>query len=163
VFCYYNQPRGDETTERLRRRAEHFLPISGLTDRQLAERIRRDRIDILFDLNGHTADNRLPVFFLRPAPVQVTWLGYLGVTGVPTIDWRLTDPHVDPVDVDGTSGMENPWRLPRTMWCYRPYDEAPDVTPLPATGLRMSPSRASTTRAKSLRRHSRCGAKSCVP
>ena len=138
VFCYYNQPRGDEATERIRQRAEHFLPVSGMTDAQLADRIRRDRIDILFDLNGHTADNRLPVFFLRPSPVQVSWLGYLGGTGVPTIDWRLTDPHVEPVSVGDGPRIEKPWWLPTTMWCYRPYDEAPAVGPLPAAGAHVT-------------------------
>jgi protein O-GlcNAc transferase len=132
VFCYYNQPRGDEVTERIRARTEHFLPVSGMSDRQLAMRIRQDAIDILIDLTGHTADNRLPLFFLRPAPVQVTWLGYLGGTGVPTIDWRLTDPHADPETLAATPGLERPWRLPRTQWCYRPYPDAPDVGPSPA-------------------------------
>lgn len=132
VFCYYNQPRGDEVTERIRARAEHFLPVSGMGDGPLAERIRRDGIDVLVDLTGHTADNRLPLFFLRPAPVQVTWLGYLGGTGVPTIDWRLTDVHADPPDRADPPGLEPPWRLPRTLWCYRPYPEAPDVGSSPA-------------------------------
>jgi protein O-GlcNAc transferase len=132
VFCYYNQPRGDDATERIRATAEHFLPVSGMTDRALAERIRDDGIDVLIDLNGHSADNRLPLFFLRPAPVQATWLGYLGGTGVPTIDWRLTDPRVDPSGAPDLPGLEAPWRLPRTMWCYRPYAEAPDVVPPPA-------------------------------
>ena len=115
VFCYYNQPRGDEVTERIRARAEHFLPVSGMSDRQLAERIRHDGIDILIDLTGHTADNRLPLFFLQPAPVQATWLGYLGGTGVPTIGWRLTDVHVDPLAFADTPGLERPWRLPHTL------------------------------------------------
>jgi protein O-GlcNAc transferase len=132
VFCYYNQPRGDEVTARIRARAEHFLPVSGIGDRQLAEQIRRDGIDILLDLTGHTAGNRLPMFFLRPAPVQVTWLGYLGATGVPTIDWRLTDNYADPIDVADPIGLEAPWRLPRTLWCYRPYRDVPEVGPLPA-------------------------------
>ncbi len=96
VFCYYNQPRGDDVTTRIQSLAEHFLPVAGMPDRALAARIRQDGIDILIDLNGHTADNRLPLFFLRPAPVQATWLGYLGPTGVPTIDWRITDVHADP-------------------------------------------------------------------
>ncbi len=132
VFCYYNQPRGDEVTERIRARAEHFLPVSGMGDRQLAARIRDDGIDILVDVTGHTADNRLPLFFLRPAPVQVTWLGYLGGTGVPTIDWRLTDAHADPPAWPDPPGLERPWRLPHTLWCYRPYANAPDVAPAPA-------------------------------
>ena len=132
VFCYYNQPRGDEVTARIRARAEHFLPVNGIGDRQLAERIRQDGIDILVDLNGHTADNRLPLFFLQPAPVQLTWLGYLGATGVPTIDWRLTDSCTDPVAVPDVPGLEAPWRLPRTLWCYRPHPDAPEIGPSPA-------------------------------
>ena len=131
VFCYYNQPRGDEVTTRIQTLAEHFLPVSGMADRVLAERIRRDGIDVLIDLNGHTADNRLPLFFLRPAPVQATWLGYLGPTGVPTIDWRITDVHADPEGETMAQGGEPPWRLPRTMWCYRPYAQAPNVAPPP--------------------------------
>lgn len=132
VFCYYNQPRGDEVTERIRRRAEHFVPVSGLNDRQLAERIRHDGIDILVDLTGHTAGNRLPAFFHKPAPVQLTWLGYLGGTGVPAMDYRITDRHATPEGALDAQGIEPPWRLPRTQWCYRPYEEAPAVGPLPA-------------------------------
>ncbi len=136
VFCYYNQPRSDEVTTRIESLAEHFLPVCGMPDRALAERIRQDGIDLLIDLNGHTADNRLLLFFLRPAPVQATWLGYLGATGVPTIDWRITDVHADRETVASAFGAEAPWRLPRTMWCYRAYPEAPAVSPLPsaATG-----------------------------
>ena len=137
VFCYYNQPRGDEVTARIQSLAEHFLPVAGMPDRALAERIRQDGIDVLVDLGGHTAGNRLPLFFLRPAPVQATWLGYLGATGVPTIDWRITDARVDPGDGTSPSGLEAPWRLPRTMWCYAPYAEAPGVTrpPSAASGI----------------------------
>lgn len=137
VFCYYNQPRGDDVTTRIQSLAEHFLPVAGMPDRALAARIRQDGIDVLIDLNGHTADNRLPLFFLRPAPIQATWLGYLGPTGVPTIDWRITDIHADPENAASPPGLEAPWRLPSTMWCYRPYAEAPDVSPLPsaATGI----------------------------
>jgi predicted O-linked N-acetylglucosamine transferase (SPINDLY family) len=136
VFCYYNQPRGDDVTERLRCMAEHFLPVAGVSDQQLAARIRADGIDVLIDLNGHTSGNRLPLFFLRPAPVQATWLGYLGATGVPTIDWRITDAIADPVGTPPSPGLERPWRLPRTLWCYQPYAQAPDVAPPPhiATG-----------------------------
>lgn len=131
VFCYYNQPRGDDVTARLQRAAEHFLPVAGIADGQLASRIRADGIDVLVDLNGHTAGNRLPLFFLRPAPVQATWLGYLGPTGVPTMDWRITDSIADPVELQPAPGLERPWRLPRTLWCYQPYAEAPEVAPPP--------------------------------
>ena len=104
-----------------------------MPDAEAARRIRDDAIDILVDLNGHTAHNRLPLFFLKPAPVQATWLGYLGSTGVPTIDYRLTDRYTDPTVQPEAAGAEALWRLPLTQWCYRPYVEAPDVGPLPAS------------------------------
>lgn len=132
VSCYYNQLVGDEVTARLQARAEHFVPVHGIPDRDLAARIRTDGIDVLVDLNGHTADNRLPLFFWRPAPVQATWLGYLGTTGVPAIDFRITDAHADPEGMTDAFHTEKLWRLPRTLWCYRPYAEAPAPTPLPA-------------------------------
>ena len=163
VFCYYNQPRGDEVTERIRARAEHFLPVSGMGDRPLAERIRQDGIDILVDLTGHTADNRLPLFFLRPAPVQVTWLGYLGGTGVPTIDWRLTDVHADPETFAAAPGLEK---------AVAPAAHAvvlSTLSPTPRTSGRRpsrppvtSRSRASTIRARCRRRRWRRGARSCA-
>jgi hypothetical protein len=78
----------------------------------------------------------LPLFFLKPAPVQATWLGYLGSTGVPTIDYRLTDRYTDPPVPSEAAGAEALWRLPLTQWCYRPYVEAPDVGPLPASTAR---------------------------
>ena len=136
VFCYYNQMIGDEVTRRLEARAEHFIPVHGIADRDLAARIRADGIDVLVDLNGHTADNRLPVFFWKPAPVQATWLGYLGTTGVPAIDFRITDAHADPAGLTEAFHTEKLWRLPRTLWCYRPYAEAPAVSALPADAAR---------------------------
>ncbi len=129
-FCYQNYAGGDEITARLAALADHFVPIAGISDAELAKRIRADAIDILVDLNGHTAHNRLPLFFFKPAPVQASWLGYLGATGVPTIDYRLTDAFTDPPDA--AAGSEALWRLPQTQWCYLPYAEAPEVAPLPA-------------------------------
>jgi predicted O-linked N-acetylglucosamine transferase (SPINDLY family) len=129
--CYYNRNRADDTTVRLQSLADAFVPVAGVGDEELAARIRADGIDVLIDLNGHTAGNRLPLFFLRPAAVQATWLGYLGATGVPTIDWRITDPHADPVDRADAAGLERAWRLPRTQWCWQPPPEAPGVAPLP--------------------------------
>jgi protein O-GlcNAc transferase len=131
IYCYYNQRLGDEVTARLRECAAQFVPIAGVPDLAVAQRIRADAIDILVDLNGHTADNRLPLFFLRPAPVQVTWLGYPGSTGVGTMDYRLTDAHADPPGLTEALHTETLWRLPTTQWCYRPYADAPAVGPLP--------------------------------
>jgi len=131
IFCYYNYPRGDDVTEAIRAGVEHFVPVAGTPDRALAERIARDRIDVLVDLNGHSADNRLTLFLVRPAPVQVTWLGYPGTTGIATIDYRLTDRYADPPGLTESLHTEALWRLPATAWCYRPYDVAPAVAPSP--------------------------------
>jgi len=131
VFCYYNQLVGDEVTQRIRARADRFEAVHGLSDRDLAAKIRADRIDVLVDLSGHTADNRLPLFAWRAAPVQATWLGYLGTTGMRAIDYRLTDAHADPEGATEALHTERLWRLPQTMWCYRPYSEAPAVDALP--------------------------------
>ena len=133
IFCYQNYAGGDEVTARFAALADHFVPIASMPDAEAARRIRDDAIDILVDLNGHTAHNRLPLFFLKPAPVQATWLGYLGSTGVPTIAYRLTDLYTDPPAQSEAAGAEALWRLPLTQWCYRPHVEAPDVGPLPAS------------------------------
>lgn len=132
IFCYQNYAGSDEITARFVALADRFVPIASMPDAEAAQRIRADAIDILVDLNGHTAHNRLPLFFFKPAPVQATWLGYLGSTGVPTIDYRLSDAFTDPPGEPEAGGVEALWRLPLTQWCYRPYVEAPEVGPLPA-------------------------------
>ncbi|MBS0321455.1 MAG: tetratricopeptide repeat protein [Proteobacteria bacterium] len=134
VHCYFNGVAGDAVTAAIQQSADHFVPVAGMTDAALAARIRADEIDVLVDLAGHTADNRLPLFFLAPAPVQATWLGYLGGTGVPAMRWRISDATMDPPAADGApgDGLEPVWRLPHTLWCYRPYPEAPPVAPPPA-------------------------------
>src|SRR5207249_12273159 len=81
---------------RLRGYADVWHDVLRTKDQDLAELIERDRIDILVDLTGHTAGNRLLVFARKPAPVQVTWLGYPDTTGLATIDYRLTDAYADP-------------------------------------------------------------------
>ncbi|HKW79655.1 MAG TPA: hypothetical protein VJQ49_01480, partial [Casimicrobiaceae bacterium] len=131
IFCYHSHAASDEVTARCAALADRFLPVAELSDDELARRVRADAIDILVDLNGHTAHNRLPAFFHRPAPVQATWLGYLGSTGVPAIDYRIIDVFTDPPD-EAWRDVEAPWRLPQTQWCYRPHAEAPEVGRLPA-------------------------------
>ena len=131
VCCYYNFPTADEVTDRIRKRADRFLSVCSVPDGHVAAKIRRDAIDILVDLDGHTVPNRLPVFFLKPAPIQVTWLGYLGTTGVPAIDYRLTDAKADPPGMADALHVEALWRLPATAWCYRPYQEARRPGPSP--------------------------------
>jgi protein O-GlcNAc transferase len=102
--------------------------------------IRTDRIDILVDLTMHMRQNRLLAFARKPAPVQVAWLAYPGTTGLSTMDYRLTDPHLDPpavspVEPPGTDESvyaERTIRLPDTFWCYDPLATEPAVNPLPA-------------------------------
>src|SRR5271157_3127927 len=95
IFCYADVVCPDRITARLRSYADVWQNITGLTDEQVAQLVRQDKIDILVDLSMHTAGNRLLVFARKPAPVQVTWLNP-GTTGLSTIDYRLTDPYIDP-------------------------------------------------------------------
>ena len=131
IFCYANVIRVDEVTERIRGAADHWFSIAGRSDAEVADRIRQDRIDILVDLTGHTGGNRLLVFALRPAPVQVSWLGYPNTTGLSAIDYRLTDAIADPVgEADGLHSEELV-RLEHGFLCFQADESAPDVTEPP--------------------------------
>jgi predicted O-linked N-acetylglucosamine transferase (SPINDLY family) len=134
VFCYSDGLHQDETTARLRGHAAVWHDVTALNDAQLANLIRQDRIDILVDLAGHTAGNRLLTFARKPAPVQVTYLGYANTTGVTTVDYRLTDDYADPPGSTESLHSEELVRLPRTFLCYRACDNAPPVGPSPAAG-----------------------------
>ncbi len=133
VFCYADLPRPDDVTERLSRLVDHWRPflISDDDDR-VARRIREDKIDILIDLGAHTAYNRLLAFARRAAQVQITYLGYGATTGLPAIDWRITDTIIDPAGSEA-HGTEKLIRLDRTFCVYQPPAQTPDVAPLPAT------------------------------
>jgi protein O-GlcNAc transferase len=133
IFTYADVPRPDHVTGLLRGRADQWRSTLGLTDEQLAQMIRDDEIDILVDLSLHTAHNRLSVFARKPAPVQVTWLGYPGSTGLATMDYRLTDPYLDPPGPDQTVYSEESVCLPNSFWCYDPLDDREiPVNSLPA-------------------------------
>jgi predicted O-linked N-acetylglucosamine transferase (SPINDLY family) len=131
VTAYSNVSRPDETTERLQALADDWRPISGQTDDQTAELIRCDEIDVLIDLSGHTAGNRLLTLARRPAPVQCTLFGYPNTTGLAAVDYRITDDISDPPGQTEHLYAERLLRLPTLPWVYRPPDNAPDVTPLP--------------------------------
>ena len=131
VFCYSNVAVPDEVTERIRSYADGWRDIAALSDEHVAEAIHRDRIDILVDLTMHMDRNRLLTFARKPAPVQVTWLAYPGTTGLTAIDYRLSDPHLDPVGTDAFY-VEKTVRLPETFWCYDPLTSEPAVNALPA-------------------------------
>ncbi|MBK8163001.1 MAG: tetratricopeptide repeat protein [Gammaproteobacteria bacterium] len=124
VYCYYNHTRYDDVTRRIAACADHWTPCKGLSDEQLAERVRADGIDILVDLAGHTMDNRLLTFARKPAPVQVTYLGYPATTGLTAMDYRLTACEVDPPGQESWHS-EALYRLPRSLWCYRPPADRP--------------------------------------
>lgn len=129
--CYSNSSTRDAATERMRAHAAAWRDIATLSDDEADALVREDRIDILVDLSGHTRGNRLLVFARRPAPVQVTFLGYPATTGMSAIDYRLTDALADPPGAE-RNYRERLYRLPRSLWCYLPRYEMPDVNTLPA-------------------------------
>jgi protein O-GlcNAc transferase len=133
VFCYGNAAVGDATTARIAEAADHWRDISGLSDHDAARRIAEDGIDILIDLSGHTAGNRLTMFARKPAPIQCTWLGYVGTTGLREIDYIIADRFVIPPQ-DDTLYSERPYRLPNSYLCFTPPNEDIAVGPLPALG-----------------------------
>jgi predicted O-linked N-acetylglucosamine transferase (SPINDLY family) len=132
VFCYSDVAAGDEVTARLQRAADVWRNISSTGDAQVAEIIRDDRIDILIDLAGHTARNRLRVFARKPAPVQVTYLGYSSTTGLAAMDYLLADAHLAPPGAHDRFATEKVVRLPHTCLCYVPPVTAIEDGPLPA-------------------------------
>ncbi len=132
VFCYYNLDKQDEVTARLKGYADHWVPCSFMTDDVLAERIRADQIDILVDLSGHTAHNRLMTFARKPAPVQATWIGFAGTTGLTAMDYRITDHYMDPPGLSERYHSEQLIRLPGSNVPFSPEACAPAVNELPA-------------------------------
>jgi predicted O-linked N-acetylglucosamine transferase (SPINDLY family) len=132
VVGYDNSRRPDAVTASIQAMTDQWRRVATLNDDQIASQIRDDRIDILVDLAGHMAGNRLLVFARRPAPVQVTYLGYPDTTGLRRIDYRLTDEIADPAGTSDSFNTERLIRLPGCAWCYTPPDSAPEISPLPA-------------------------------
>ena len=131
VFCYSHGAKTDSITERLRSLPDTWLDVGDLNDEEVAQRIYDDRIDILVDLAGHTASNRLPIFARRPAPVQVSYAGYITTTGLETMDAVIHD-HRTYAPGAERFYSEKIIALDACVYCYRPPDDAPDVAPLPA-------------------------------
>ena len=132
TVCYSDVQHEDAMTERLKRAAGSWHDCSGDSDDLLAQRIRADRIDILVDLTGHTERNRLQLFARRPAPVQITWNGYANTTGMSAMDFRISDPVVDPPGMTDHFHAERLLRLPEVYMVYCPPADAPPVGDLPA-------------------------------
>jgi predicted O-linked N-acetylglucosamine transferase (SPINDLY family) len=132
IFCYADVAQPDATTRRLQGYTDCWRSLVGLSDAQAAGVIRQDDVDILVDLAGHTGGNRLLAFARRPAPIQVSYLGYLGTTGLSAMDYSITDAHADPPGLSEEHYQEQLIRLPKCGFCYAP-GPAPEVNPkLPA-------------------------------
>jgi predicted O-linked N-acetylglucosamine transferase (SPINDLY family) len=131
TFCYYNNTVKDKMTERLIAASDHWHFVHQLSNQDLVDVIKRDRIDILVDLSGHTGKNRLLVFAQKPAPIQITWLGYPDTTGLSAIDYRFTDSIADPVGVADSLHSEKLVRLPRGFLCYQGDTTALESKTLP--------------------------------
>ena len=131
IFAYSGAFKEDAITQRIKSHCDHWRQTGALSDQQLADLVREDRIDILVDLGLHMTSSRLLAFARRPAPVQVTWLGYPGTTGLSAMDYRISDPYLDPPGSESLY-VERTIQLPATWWCYDPIDGGPPVSPLPA-------------------------------
>jgi predicted O-linked N-acetylglucosamine transferase (SPINDLY family) len=131
LFAYPTFVGGDALTMRIKDLFAGWRPLIGLSDSNAAAKIYEDDLHILVDLSGHTGLNRLPVFAYKPAPIQISWLGYCGTTGVAEMDYLLGDPIVTP-ERDESHFSEKIWRLPDTYWCFSPPKEPVATGPLPA-------------------------------
>ena len=131
TVCYSHRIVHDDVTRRFQAAATEWRDVLGLSDQRLAEQIREDRINVLFDLAGHTVRNRLLVFARKPAPIQITWIGYEGTTGLSAMDYLLADRYVVP---EGSEHYyrEQVLRMPEGYLCYDPPGDAPPVGPLPS-------------------------------
>ena len=132
VFCYGEVYVPDEITEEFKTLSDHWRCTVGCTDKEVANMVYDDQIDILVDLAGHTGGNRLRAFAFKPAPVQVTWMGYPNTTGLEAIDYRLTCETLDPTG-EPTYHTEELFRLPGGAACFSRGDRRiPDISELPA-------------------------------
>jgi predicted O-linked N-acetylglucosamine transferase (SPINDLY family) len=131
VFAYAELSKEDDMTARYKSYVEHWIPTKGMSDEALAQRIRSDGIDILVELAGHTACNRLLTFARKPAPVSLSWLGYGYTTGLSAIDYYLTDETCVPKGSEGLFS-EQPWRIATPAYAYRPIADMGEVNCLPA-------------------------------
>jgi len=131
IFCYSSVERPDDCTRRIAGYADVWREVRPLDDAALCDLIRDDGIDILVDLTMHMANGRPLVFARKPAPVQIAWLAYPGTTGILAMDYRLTDPRLDPPGFE-SHYSERTIRLPDSFWCYDPLADQPDVNALPA-------------------------------
>lgn len=131
VYCYSGAKRPDSKTLHAKVQSDVFRETSGLTDQELLDLIRRDEVDILVDLAGHTSGNRLQALVKRAAPIQVSGIGYPCTTGLPTMDYRFTDSWCDPAGTEHLS-TEELVRLDPCFWVYCPPAGYDEIAPTPA-------------------------------
>ncbi|MBK1694626.1 glycosyltransferase [Chromatium weissei] len=131
ITAYAELKAEDEVTAHYRQHVDHWVSTLGLSDASLTKKIREDGIDILVDLAGQTADNRLTVFARRPAPIAVSWLGYGYTTGLSAIDYFLTDEVMTPIGSEHLFA-ERPWRIAVPSMVYRPAMNVGNLNSLPA-------------------------------
>jgi predicted O-linked N-acetylglucosamine transferase (SPINDLY family) len=129
VHCYSDVEQRDAVSARLKSQTDHWRDVADWPDARLSEQVLVDGIDILVDLGGHTENNRLALFGQKPAPVQISWIGYPNTTGLATMDFRIVDTHTAPEAELGTEAL---LRLPQLFASFRPASHAPAVSPLPA-------------------------------
>lgn len=132
IIAYNDLAYGDAATDRLKFHASEWREVFRMSDERFAQLVRDDSIDILIDLAGHSANNRMLAFARKPAPIQVTYLGYPDTTGLKAMDYRITDALSDPPGAGDAFYTERLLRLP-TAWCYRAMAESPQVRPPPVT------------------------------
>ena len=130
VYFYCNNRERDSVTAAIQACADHFRNVVGMDEAEVCKIVRLDKIDVLIDLSQHTGKNRLAVFARKPSPVQIAFGGYPGGTGLAAMDYRISDPYLDPPDTDWLY-VEKPLRLPHSFWLYNPVDHEP-VSELPA-------------------------------
>lgn len=131
VTCYDNSPREDETTAALKGLVDAWKKVDSLSGEQTAALIYQDQVDILFDLAGHSARNALPVLARKPAPVQISGIGYFNTTGLAAVDYFLTDVHCDPEGLNDRFFTERLLRLPHSHFCYTPPTGMPECAAAP--------------------------------
>jgi len=131
MFCYSDRNVKDDLTHRMQSVSMNWHDVLGMSDTRVAELIRSDEIDILFDLAGHTGHNRMLVFARKPAPIQMTWIGYEGTTGLSAMDYLIADQNMIPKESE-VHYRERVLRMPDGYLCYEPPDSAPSVSPPPS-------------------------------
>lgn len=127
IFAYSNTMNNNPVMARMKKFVDVWRDIWGLDDEKCCELIINDNIDILVDVAGHTAHNKLKIFAKRAAPVQVTWLGFPATTGIQNIDYRITDSYAEPEGMTEHLNAETLWRLPRIFCAYEPHNPSPQV------------------------------------